>query len=308
MKCHILILFLLSALLNSCSSYKFANKHVSRKLEKSHLELHTAELEKYTVNYWDSGGEKPALIMLHGFGTATQFNWYKQVAALKNYRVILPNLLYFGGTVPKIPSHSVADQVKTIQALVKHLGVTHYYLCGISYGGLVAAELALAEPIKVKKLALFDAPVKYLKEEDLLPVYQQLRIKHSWDLLVPTDYKMLKNLMNIALKHPPMIPGILFKDVYNNLYVEHAENQRELLNTLESERPLYESREYNYKFPVLLLWGEEDRLIPKHVGIDLQKHIGKNARLKIIPNTAHMPNIEEPKKFNKILLEFLNET
>lgn len=304
---RIFIFSVLALSLHSCNSYKIANRHVMRKLEKNGLAAHTADLERYTINYWDSGNDKPVLILLHGFGASGQFHWYRQVEELKNYRVILPDLLYFGGSIPKSSAYSLVDQVKAMQALIKHLDIKEFFLCGVSYGGLVASELALAESNKVKKLIILDAPVKFITKEDTQPVFQQYNISQPSDLLVPKDYKMLKNLMRIAYRHPPKVPDMLFKDMHKHLYIRQAENQKILLKRLESERGYYESQQYRFKFPVLLIWGEYDELVPKHIGADLQKHIGENSKLEIIPDTAHLPNVEAPEKFNKLLLDFLKE-
>jgi pimeloyl-ACP methyl ester carboxylesterase len=44
-----------------------------------------------------------------------------------------------------------------------------------------------------------------------------------------------------------------------------------------------------------------------HVGKELKNHIGQNARLEIVPDAAHLPNLENEKVVNKLLLSFLKE-
>jgi pimeloyl-ACP methyl ester carboxylesterase len=292
----------------SCSTYKIADQHTSHQLSKNGLHLKSLQSGNFNIVYWDSGGDKPVLILLHGFGASTQFQWYKQVGSLTDsYRVILPDLIYFGGSTVNSPISSVGEQVEAIQTLIDQLGIKTFSLCGVSYGGLVAAELALSNQEKIKKMILCDAPVKFMDENDIKLIYEKFNVKSFNELLVPDNYKKLKKLLSIAYLHPPKVPAFMLKSVYRNLYIKQAEGQNSLLNSLDKEKDLFANREYHYQLPVLLIWGAEDNLIPVKVGQELQKHIGANARLEIIPNTAHMANLEAPKAFNKIMIGFLKE-
>jgi pimeloyl-ACP methyl ester carboxylesterase len=69
----------------------------------------------------------------------------------------------------------------------------------------------------------------------------------------------------------------------------------------------YESREYPFQFPILLIWGEQDHMVAPIVGKQLKEYFGKNAELVIIPNTGHVPNLEAPRTFDKILTGFLKK-
>ena len=291
----------------SCNPYRFASRHVTGKVEKAGLSLHTARMEKYTINYWDSQEDKPVLLLIHGLGADTEFHWYKQVGELKDYRIIMPNLLYFGGSVPENDNYSVIGQVRAMQALIKELGLKEFYLCGFSYGGLVAAELAKAETGKVKKLLLFDAPVKYFVREDLQPLLHKYGLKEPSQLLVPKDAKAMKDLTSVIYKHPPHIPAAFYKSFQVNMYQENEEQYTRILRKMESERAYFETQDYKFHFPVLLLWGEDDVMVPSSVGKMLQEHIGSNARFVVIPGTAHVPNLEKPHAFNKYMLDFLKE-
>lgn len=295
-------------ILSSCNTYRIASRYTARKLNQSGLVLKEFRAGHYTISYWDSGGDKPVLILIHGFGASTQFQWFRQVGALKDsYRLILPNLIYFGGSTADPQIFSIDEQVKAMQGLIDHLDIQTFSLCGISYGGLISAELGLAAPQKIKKLVLCDAPVKFITTADLRAAAQHFSVRSINELLIPPDHKKLKPLFKVAYAHPPYVPSFMLKSVYKNMYVPFAKEQNGLLNSLESEEPIYTAKNYLFKFPVLLIWGAGDQLIPVTTGRQLQQHIGGNARLEIIPGTAHMPNIEAPKAFNKILLDFLNE-
>ena len=295
-----LTLILTLLFFNSCSVYNIANKHIYHILNKNGLTYQSIQLNNYTINYWDSENEKPVLILLHGFGATTEFQWYKQVKDLSvNYRLILPNLLYFGGSTSTIPSYSIKNQLEAMQLLIDKLTVKTFDLCGVSYGGVVAAELALANQSKVKKLILVDSPVKYFNDADIKSINEKFKVSGLIDLLAPNTYKGLKTLLEIAFVKPPLAPTFILKDMFNNMYNKQVEDKKGLLNSVDNEKEFYANQNYPFQFPVMLIWGAEDKLIPLHIGKQLQEHIGENAQLVI------MPVLEQAKVFNKIVLEFL---
>ncbi|KAI4377018.1 hypothetical protein MLD38_014714 [Melastoma candidum] len=56
---------------------------------------------------------------------------------------------------------------------------------------------------------------------------------------------------------------------------------------------------------VLLIWGEEDQLFPLEMALELKEILGKKVKLEVIRKTSHVPQIEHPKKFGKLVIDFL---
>ena len=140
-----LSIFILLMGLISCSTYKIAERHLNGKMRKADMSLHFDTVEsRGDIEYWDSADStKPALLLVHGFGASTKYQWYKQVKLLSGkYRVIAQNLNFFGRTVPDSADYTIAGQVATLEALLTHLQVDTCVLMGVSYGGLVSAEFA----------------------------------------------------------------------------------------------------------------------------------------------------------------------
>ena len=79
----------------------------------------------------------------------------------------------------------------------------------------------------------------------------------------------------------------------------------ELLEWLDEQR-LNPELQPAWELPqqTLLVWGEHDPLFPVEVGERLA-HSLERSELVVIPNTRHAPNVEEPRLFNDIVLEFL---
>ena len=181
-------------------------------------------------------------------------------------------------------------------------------MCGISYGALVAAELADRYPDKVNKLIITDGPVKFFSDKDLSEIYKNYQVDHMTDLLLPDNPQEFKKLLNIAYYKPPPVPGFVLKDLYAGFYNYDKYDQTQLLNHLYDERDYYNSKEYkNPNLPILLIWGRHDNLIPKHVGEELNAYFGEKSNLVIINNTAHLPNFEKPGVYTKTIIDFLNK-
>jgi 4,5:9,10-diseco-3-hydroxy-5,9,17-trioxoandrosta-1(10),2-diene-4-oate hydrolase len=63
---------------------------------------------------------------------------------------------------------------------------------------------------------------------------------------------------------------------------------------------------YKITHPVLIIWGEKDRVLPLRHGYHGKEKLPK-ARLEIIENCGHMPFFERWDEFNRLVLDFLSE-
>jgi len=292
----------------SCNIYKIAEKHISKKMERASLECYKEFIAMDTIEYWDNKRmDKPTLLLIHGFGASTKYQWYKQVEYLaSNYRVIMPNLLYFGNTLPGSPAYAVSDQVQLVDNLMDHLGISKYSVCGVSYGGLISMELAIQQKEKIEKVIVFDTPVKFIQTSDIVNVKAKFDVETIEELFAPSEPKGLKKLMYLATMKKSVIPASWLDEFYENLYGKDLEDKRKLMSHLLASLEEYKTHDYKLKIPVLLIWGSNDPVVPTRTGRLLKNHIGENAQLVIIKNGAHMPNMTKTKKFDKALKSFLD--
>ncbi len=292
----------------SCSTYKIAERHLNRKMEKAQLEQTTfTNSESDTIEFWDSGDtSKPAMLLVHGFGATTKYQWFKQVKMLsRDYRVIAPNLNYFGNSVPAEPNYTVAGQVKLLETLLEHLDVDTMTIFGVSYGGLVSIEYAKLHPDRIEKMLLFDSPIKFADSSDIEAVKTYFNAPSVEELFVPSDPKGLNKLMYLATGKKSRIPGGFLKEFYAKSYAYNFEDKRKLIGGLLADMELYSNRDYTFEMPILLIWGSEDKVVSLETGRKLVDYLGENAELHIINGAAHMPNITHEKEFNAHVSEFL---
>jgi 2-hydroxy-6-oxonona-2,4-dienedioate hydrolase len=57
--------------------------------------------------------------------------------------------------------------------------------------------------------------------------------------------------------------------------------------------------------PTLIVWGRNDRVVPVPAALSYKKRIGDNAELHIFDRCGHVPQMERPVRFNRLLAEFL---
>ena len=75
-----------------------------------------------------------------------------------------------------------------------------------------------------------------------------------------------------------------------------------MLDDLISREIYYQQKDYNFKMPVSLIWGQYDELIPITTAkAIMEEYEIPEERLHIIPNTAHAANMEAPREFCKVL-------
>jgi pimeloyl-ACP methyl ester carboxylesterase len=299
-------MFATLASLISCNSYRLVENHINKRMYSAELELKMEVINGDTIEYWDNNADKPVALLIHGFGASTKFQWYEQVKMLsKNYRVVAPNLFHFGNSRPGTPKFEISDQVELVNALTNHLEIDSLTVFGVSYGGLVTMEFAQNYNSKVKRLVVFDAPVKYMFEQDIDTICTRFEVESVEDLFVPKDAKELKKLLYLALGKKSPVPNFMLKSFYDNVYSENHENKRVLMTTLIAGLEEYAQHNYTFDTPTLLIWGSTDLVVPVDRAPLLKRHIGENAELQVIKNGAHMPNMTKTKEFNRIVTEFL---
>ena len=60
--------------------------------------------------------------------------------------------------------------------------------------------------------------------------------------------------------------------------------------------------------PTLIVWGRNDRVVPVPAAVSYKRRIGENAELVIFDHCGHVPQIERPMRFNRLLEDFLAAT
>jgi pimeloyl-ACP methyl ester carboxylesterase len=293
----------LLALLTGCNVVALQRASIERTMRGAGLEARDERLGADRVHYW-VGGSGPTVLLVHGFGASAMWLWYPQVADLaRDHRVIVPDLLWFGDSRSDDRDFSIDHQVRALEALLDRLGEREASVVGVSYGGLVAHELASDRAASVRRLVLVDTPGRVYTREDYRRLCRSLRVDHVGQVLVPRDPGGVDRLLGLAYFDPPWVPDFALRQALASLYASYRDERVALLDALLRDMDALVVRPVTLRAPVMVIWGQQDPVFPLAIGERLASAL--HASLRVIENARHAPNLEHPEEFNRTLRAFL---
>ncbi|GJN08900.1 hypothetical protein PR202_ga26860 [Eleusine coracana subsp. coracana] len=268
------------------------------------------------VHYWAPPGEPrlPPLLLIHGFGPRATWQWRCQVGPLsRHFHVIVPDLLGFGGSHCPLdgPPPSEATQAAALTALLDSLpGVAgrRVAVAGTSYGGFVAYWLARAAgPARVGPVVIASSNLLKTRADDRAFVK---RAGDGWssvhEVLLPAHPAAMRKLLDMASYRPPprlMTPDFMLRDFIQKLFTVNREKLIHLLKGITVGTDKFQVTPLAQE--VLIIWGDHDQLFPVEKAYAVQSSLNGTARVEIIKKTGHAPQLEDPARFNTIMLDFL---
>ena len=257
------------------------------------LSLHSQTVGDLTYSYYDGGPQDaPAIVMIHGFG-ANKDNWLRFARPLTaQYRVIALDLPGFGdSSKPTSLSYDVASQSERVLALLDALKISKFHVIGNSMGGHISALLAARHPERVLSAALLDnAGVEAPNKSEF---FRRIEQGEANPLVVskPEDFRRLLDF--VFVEAPPM-PAPLQEHFAAQAMANAAHYQlifghlRERYVPLEPELPKITA-------PVLLLWGDKDRVLDVS-SIEVMKPLLQKPSVVVMKNCGHVPMLERPEE------------
>ena len=255
--------------------------------------------------YYEDAGRGPPLVMAHGF-SATARMWEGQVATFRDrYRIITYDARGQGRSeVPADPAaYSQPIMVEDLRQLIAHLGLDRPVICGLSMGGNVVLNTALAHPDVVSGAVICGTGAG---SED--PAAWSVTIQGWIDLLegpgieaFAAMYLADPILANYA-DRSPAAREFLWKAITSNTAKGLALGLR---GTVGLRPPVYSLRDRlaRQALPTVIVVGDRDHWCTK-VSAFLAGTI-PGAELVEIADSGHMSNLEQPEQFNRALRRFL---
>lgn len=257
--------------------------------------------EGVTVHLRDEGPKQaPALILLHG-SNADLHTWELWVQALKaKYRVIRFDQVGHGLTGPDPKDdYSRANYVSDVGAVADKLGLKQFILGGNSMGGKHALAYAIAHPERVTGLVLVDGsggPMLKLdkKQDDGDSGNIGFKIAQTPGINLLVEQITPRSLVAQSLEQSVSVKSVASEAAVDRYWemLRYPGNRRAMLKRFSQPYdPLGEAEIAAVATPALILWGEEDRLIPVEAGQWLAKTLPNN-RLVVYPGIGHLPHEE----------------
>lgn len=253
--------------------------------------------------YYEMKGEGNPLLLLHA-GVADSRMWDEQFEALaKAYRVIRFDLRGFGRS--SMPPGSFSN-VEDVRALLDALETKDVTLLGVSFGGLIALDFALAYPHYASALILGAPSVSGAGPSE--------RIRQFWDeeerALEAGDLEGATELnLRLWVDGPQRTAEEVDPEVRERVReMQLAIFRKEIPEDVEEIglEPAAIERLGEVEIPVLVMVGELD-LAEKQALADLLVMEMPYCSKAVIPGAAHMLNMEQADLFNRTVLEFLTK-
>ena len=292
----------LSFISTSCQrAVRIYDRSVQKSYAKCGFESKKLETNEFTIQYFDNELQnKPVLLLLHGFGGDGKVTWERQIKDFsKDYRVIVPDLLWFGESF-STQSPSLQTQVNGMRLLLDKLHVSNVHLIGISYGGFVALSFASEHEDLLNSLTIVSSPGNVIDDQEIAAFCAKNEVADVKEIFVPKDAQAVKRLFDISMVKPPKLPTVLYQAIFEKYFSVYPIEQEQLLDNLPSNKDKIKT---DLSIPTFIMWGAKDEIFNVGNAYKLQELL--SSELVVHPTTGHTYPGEEPKHFNTELLKFI---
>src|ERR1051326_6758050 len=260
------------------------------------------------------------VVFIHGFGAWSE-TWRKTLDALaeQGFHVYALDVPPFGFS-EKVTTgkFSRQDQAQRIIAVLDSLHLSQVILVGHSVGGRPTVEAALIQPQRIKALVLVDPAMGFGVDGQfeqnhpsfLTKVFFAIKpLRNSALALTVTNPLLTKKLLSTFVADPNVLTPSLLAIYQKPFVVKDSTNRLgDWLKVLSQDQDNSQSANFaNFSkltMPTMLIWGNKDAITPLGQGQKLNQLIPKSS-LVVLDGLGHIPQIENPDKFNAALLPFL---
>jgi pimeloyl-ACP methyl ester carboxylesterase len=244
------------------------------------LRLHGVHSEFVTVHgykmHYLAGGTGRPLVLVHGLGSRAA-DWANLIPRLiaGGHRVYALDLLGYGRSArPRDADYSISQQAAMVEGFLDSQHLRQVDLAGWSMGGWISMQVALQQPQRVRRLVLLDSA--------------GLRFTLGFNpaLFQPESPNDLAQLQELLVPHPHPLPEFLAMAMLrrgdNIGWVVHRS-----VESMMTGKDLVDGKLGALTMPVLIGWGDQDKLIPLSVGYRLHAEI-LQSELDIYANCGHL--------------------
>ena len=231
------------------------------------------------VSLTERGEGHPVLLLHGGAGPQSVTGFADLVAAREHARVLTPTHPGFGGTARPDGLTSAAGLAATYTALLEALDLTDVTVVGNSVGGWVAAEMALTGSARISSVVLVDAvgievPGHPVADVSSLTMDQVAELSYH----DPDAFRI-----DVSTMPPAQAAAMAGNRAALTVYGGEP----------SMTDPTLAGRLGAVTVPVLVIWGESDRIVDPDYGRAYARAV-PGARFHLLPGTGHLPQVETP--------------
>ncbi len=267
------------------------------------MNLQYSEINGATFRYEVRGQGQP-LVLIHA-GIANLSMWDDQIGVFAEvHQVIRYDIRGWGkSTFPPGPYSDYED----LRALLDHLRVDRASLVGVSFGGGLAIDFALAYPDRVSSLILVGSALNGYESPDdwsgdLLEKDRELDEAYERGDKARAAELGVQIWVDGSYRQPgdvdPNFRARALALMRHTFEIPDGAGERQPLE------PPAVTRLHELNLPTLVIIGELD--VPEMFSIaELLQNEIRGAQTVVLPGTTHLPNMEKPAEFNRLILDFL---
>jgi len=241
----------------------------------------------------------------------------------EKYKIYAPDLRGFGGSSYNNEINSLHDFAEDLKDFFNKLNLKDFVLMGWSTGGGVVMDFTADNPDYVKKLILLESvgtkgypiygqpiPGKLLstKEEIANDPVQVLPVLTAYQNKDKDTMKMIWNATIYTDNQPEA-------EKYDE-YLEDMFTQRNLvdvdyalahfnISSEDTELSKANNKAAQIEVPTLVLYGENDKVVPEKMANDINNDIGENAEIEYLDNCGHSPLVDDLQQLKNKILNFI---
>jgi pimeloyl-ACP methyl ester carboxylesterase len=273
--------------------------------------VHRVPIRGREVEYADIGRGEQTILWIHGLGACWQ-TWLENLPHFaRGYRNLALDLPGFGRSEMPSQDISIERYAEIVQDFMDELGVDRAIVVGNSMGGFIGSELAIRYPERVDRLVLVSAAVfwqEYRRARPLIAFAQATETAAGRALVGGTPAIVRRPRARAAalafggFRYPHRIPRELQVEVL--LTAKRTAGFVPALAAL-GNYPLREELP-RIQCPTMVVWGTDDTLVSVKHAHELEALIPNSTKV-IFERTGHVPMLERPARFNRVVEEWLSE-
>ena len=248
------------------------------------------------IRYLESGQSDQSIVLIHGLGASAE-RWEFVIPEFsKHYKVIVPDLIGFGHSDKPPVDYTTDFFTDFLDDFLKKLGIKKTNIIGSSLGGQITAEFASKNQDIIENLILV-SPSGIMKHSTpaldayvMAALYPNLEgAKNAFEMMAGQTRVINQNIIEDFVKRMKL-PNAKMAFMSTLLGLKNADLITKSLKKIT--------------VPSLIIWGEDDPVIPIKYADDFVSSI-QDCRFYMMDNCGHTPYVDDPIRFSQLVLDFL---
>jgi non-heme chloroperoxidase len=252
------------------------------------------------VHYAEQGDREGEAIVFHHAYVDSWFSYSRVLPLLSpEYHAFVPDQRGHGDSDKPQCCYTADDYAADVDAFMEAVGIEKATLVGDSSGGLIAQRVALDYPHRVSRLVLIGSPTTLVNNaavrefgKEILALEDPLSPEFVWEFVLGMIHHLVpEGFLERAVTESLKVPARVWRDYYEGVVLTVDDTAR--LGEIGA--------------PTLILWGEQDALLPREEQ-EWRAAAIPDATLKVYPEIGHLAHWVRPEWVVRDLDAFMKET